>query len=35
MLAVIGGTGLNDLDKLDGFERLRTEQLASRYAGER
>lgn len=34
MLAVIGGTGLNDLDKLDGFERLRTEQLSSRYAGE-
>ena len=32
MLAVIGGTGLNDLDKLDDFERLRTEQVASSYA---
>lgn len=32
MLAVIGGTGLNDLDKLEGFERRRTEQLVSRYA---
>ena len=34
MLAVIGGTGLNDLDKLDGFERRGTEQFRSRYADE-
>ncbi len=34
MLAVIGGTGLNTLDAIDGFVRVRSERVATRYGAE-